>query len=134
MPDISATYDGFYIVSARLRECVEHALDDVQFDRFTTTESYFNLRPQRVVEFDYERSGTRFIKKCDDCGNFESVVGIGRPPYLRVDSPILNGIFRTDILFASGNEKHPLIMVGIDTKADLENCRLHGLEFSEVHA
>lgn len=133
MRDYSSTYDGFSIVTAKFRDCISNKLDGVLFEEFDKNKNYLNLRPEGIVEFDYERSGTRFIKKCNECGNFESVVGIGRPPYLKVLKPISRGIFRTDLFFGSGSRKNPLTIVGIDTKRELESCGLRGLEFFEAH-
>lgn len=134
MRDFSVTYDGFSIVSLRFRDCVEETLKEVEFDEFSGNENYFNLRPKQTVEFDHERSKTRFIKQCRECENFESIVGTGRPAYLKVTAPISVGILRSDLLFASGNEKHPLTIVGLETRRALENCGLKGLEFKDAHS
>ncbi len=50
-----------------------------------------------------------------------------------IDQPLEDGFYRSDLLFASGNEKHPLIFVGIKTKAKLEATNLNGLEFAPVY-
>jgi hypothetical protein len=111
MQDFSITYDGFWIVSVKFRDfCIAQNYDDLEFEKFQSNNDYFNLKVNNVVVFDYEKRRTRFEKRCNLCGNFESIVG-ATPTYLLVKSPIKTGILRTDILFGSGNEKHSLVIV-----------------------
>ena len=132
MPDLSITYDGFWIVSSNFRDfCVEQNYNDLEFEGFNLNNNYFNLKVNKIVDFDYKRRQTRFEKRCNVCGNFESTVG-ATPTYLLIKSPIKLGIFRTDLLFASGNEKHSLIIVGLNTKMEMNKYKLTGLEFSEA--
>src|SRR5688572_27879917 len=51
MRDFSATYDGFWIASAKLRNCIKEKCDGVAFEEFSSTKDFFNLRPERVIEF-----------------------------------------------------------------------------------
>lgn len=130
LPDFSATYDGFWIVSQKFKEfCVRKNVPNLAFDKFINLKTYYNFRPGNIVAFDAVRRKTWFEKKCDKCENYESVTGT-RPTYLKIAEPLKSGIYRTDLVFASGNEKHPLILVGLETKEELVKEKLEGLEFA----
>jgi hypothetical protein len=131
--DISSTYDNQTIVSRAFKEiCDQLAFPGVEFIAFKDEPMYFHLMPTRRVTFDSERRRTRFIKLCDQCGNFESVIG-ATPALLKVTVPLSTGFFGTDILFGSGDEKSPLDIVSIDTRLALEATDLKGLEFGPVY-
>lgn len=130
--DLSATYDGFCVVSQKFRDfCLRKKYENLDFERFSNDKFHFNLKINNVVDFDFERRNTRFEKKCAKCGNYESVIG-ANPVHLNISKPILSGIYRTDVFFASGNEKHPLIIVGLETKDEMTKERLVGLQFSKA--
>jgi hypothetical protein len=131
--DLSATYDGQFIVSKRFKDFAEQeGYRGASFVPFRNDPEHFHLIAKPIVVFDAERRKTRFEKKCDVCGNFESVVG-AYPAYLRVDEPLADDFFRTDLVFASGNEKSPIIVVGEATKRKLQQLDLKGLEFGPAY-
>jgi hypothetical protein len=130
--DVSATYDGFCVFSQKFRDfCLRKNFENVEFQRFSKLKSYYNIVVNNVVTFDSERRKTRFLEKCLTCGNYESIVG-AHPVYLKLSEPILTGIYRSDLFFASGNSKHPLIFAGIETMAEMKKEKLTGLEFSKA--
>jgi hypothetical protein len=131
--DISATYDGQTIVSQIFKEfCEQNKFKGVKFVAFENDPNHFHLTVTPEVKFDAIRSKTRFENLCSQCGNYESIVG-AKPAYLLAAQPLRDGFYRTDLIFASGNEKHPLILVGQETKAKLEAASLVGLEFSPAY-
>jgi hypothetical protein len=128
--DISHTYDGQTIVSKAFRDfCRNNGYQGVRFETFENNPHHFHLKVDEVVSFDAVRRKTRFENLCPECGNYESVVG-AKPAYLLIDHILKDEFFRSDLLFASGNEKHPLTIVGVETKAKLKVSGLKGLEFS----
>ncbi len=128
--DISATYDGFLIVSEAFRKfCVEQGYKDLVFGKFRQDKTHYNFTVKRIVKFDAVRRGTRFEKLCPGCGNYESIIG-ATPSHLLIEGPLEDGFYRSDLLFGSGDEKHPLIFVGIETRTKLEKAQLKGLEFA----
>jgi len=130
--DFAATFDGFWIVSLRFKEfCLAEEYKDLSFGEFEKDKKHFNFGVSRIVEFDALKRQTRFENFCSACGNYESVIG-ATPSYLLISDVLKDGFYRSDLLFGSGDEKHPLIFVGIETKAKLENTGLIGLEFSEA--
>lgn len=131
--DISATYDGQLVVSTAFKNvCLEAGYRGPAFLGFDTDPNHHHLIVTPQIAFDAQRRETRFENLCSVCGNYESIVGT-RPCYLLVDEPLPDDFFRTDLMFASGNEKHPLVVVGIETKARLLAAGLKGLEFSPAY-
>lgn len=130
--DISTTYDGFVIVSEPFRQfCVEQGYDGLRFGEFRHDRSHYNFAVSHEVRFDAEKRRTRFEKLCPHCGNYESIIG-ATPSYLLIEQPLPDGFYRSDLLFGSGNEKHPLMFVGVETRKKLETAGLKGLEFCEA--
>jgi hypothetical protein len=113
--DISATYDGYTLVSKRFRVlCERHRWSGVEFAALPADPDFFVLRVAPVVAFDAERRQTRFEQHCPTCDAFYAVVG-ATPVFLKnVTEPLRGGFFRTDLEFACGPEQHPLTIVGID--------------------
>jgi hypothetical protein len=135
--DISTTYDGVLVVSERFRAfCAENVLTGAIFVPLPDDPGFFRLDSKNIVEFDAERAGTRFINRCDVCGQFESVVGT-RPFFLKPGSAIPDmGFARTDLEFASGDEKGPEILCGPSAGRMLNEAWrrkvLRGLDLLEV--
>ena len=132
--DIGATYDGQLIVSVAFREfCLSEGVAGAEFRSFETDKDHFHFVVFPQVQFDSARAETYFENLCEGCGKYESVIG-SRPCYLRQREPLGPGFFRTDLLFASGNEKHPVTLVGVTTRLALERSGLRGLEFDVATA
>jgi hypothetical protein len=129
----SCTYDGQRIVSQAFKEyCVKQGYQGLQFVEFPKDPFHFHLIVTNQVIFDAERRKTAFDKLCPVCGNYESVIG-ANPAYLKITEPLPDGFYRTDLLFASGDEKSPLIIVGIETADKLKDAKLKGVDFRPVY-
>lgn len=124
--DVSYSYDGVYVVSNRFRMCVkENAITGLVFTPLQA--GLFSIRPEVSVPFDAERRGTRFLKQCQVCGQYESVVG-ATPVFLAAKSVIPErGFVRTDIEFGSFDEKHPVVLCGDEAAKVLMSANLKGL-------
>ena len=129
--DISCTYDGVDVVSERFKSVfVEQNLRGLTFRSLSNSPSFYAVWATRVVEFDAERRGTRFENRCDVCGQHESVVG-ATPVYLKQGTNIEHDEFvRTDLEFASNDEKHPLLLCGDAAAAVLRRSKLKGLDLT----
>jgi hypothetical protein len=95
-------------------------------------EDFFWLRSHRTVRFDAARRGSRREKFCDRCGGYFDIVGANPILLADVSTPLTDGFYRTDMEFGSGHEQHPIILVGVDTAAQLHALNLRGLEFEAV--
>lgn len=131
--DISCTYDGVDVVSARFKAiCEENNLAGLVFQLLPSDPSFFSIRATKVVSFDAQRRKTRFLNQCTSCGQFKTVVG-ATPVFLTAGSQVGAAEFaRTDLEFASGDEKHPLLLCGETAHTILSKYNLRGLEFAKV--
>ena len=131
--DISITYDGVLVVSQRFKSIFEAArLSGLQFRALPDDAEFYAAYAPKIVEFDAERRKTRFIKPCQRCGRFESVVG-ATPVYLKADCAIgVREFVRTDLEFGSHDEKHPLLLCGKDAAECLSGAQLRGLDLADV--
>lgn len=129
--DFSYTYDLRPIVSARFRDAVLGSCSTpVQFADLPREAGFFVLRPIEELEWDVDRAGSRFGERCRRCGQHAYAVGPGssvRHPD-RIEG---NGIYRSDVEFGDGDEKHPLVIVGDELGEALRSLAgvvLHALE------
>jgi hypothetical protein len=131
--DVSYTHDLRDIFSERFVEYSKEVLNaENDFSRIDLGHSFvYYMMPSSELEFDTERSKTRFVKPCEACGGYEAVVG-SKPAFLKRRDAIGIGFFRTDVSFASGKSKHPLIIVGPEWKGLLESQNFRGLVFRPV--
>ncbi len=131
--DFSATYDGQRIVTRAFKDfCEENRYKGVVFRNFENDPDHFHFIVIPEVKFDAPRRKTRFENLCPQCGNYESIVG-AKPAYLLIGQAMEDGFYRTDLIFATGNEKHPVLLVGMETKSKLEAANLKGLEFAPAY-
>jgi hypothetical protein len=130
--DLCATYDGQLIGTlAFKRFCELQNYSGVVFHEFDLDEIHFHVTFEHIVAFDTVRRKTRFEKLCPTCGNYESVVG-AKPAYLKLDSSLSDGFYRSDLLFASGNEKRPAKFVATMTKEKMLAAGIKGITFHET--
>jgi hypothetical protein len=129
--DVSTSYDGVVVVSARFRELYEaKGMTGLQF--IPLSESAFAIQATRLVQFDAVSRGTRFVDKCDACGQYESVVGAA-PAFLTSGADVAEmGFARTDLEFGSGDEKSPVLICGDSAATALREAKLKGIDLEEV--
>ncbi len=132
LADLTYTYDGQCIASVKLIEALEEECPgDYHAYPVGDDARYFHLFPVRTVPFDIERRETRLLSFCSTCGFYDEVIG-ATPAFLKVDGPLAHGFYGSDILFASGNEKHPLLFISSDMKAIFKVRGLKGIDFQKV--
>ena len=125
--DIVGTGDGHFVVSQKFKDfCVRMALPDLQFERINRAPPLYDLRVKAIVTYDVACGPPRFEKKCPECGRYESVVQPVESCLTGIDLPIMIGLFRTDLEFASGREKHPILVVGLETAELFRKEKLKG--------
>ena len=125
--DISSTYDGVDVVSKRFIEVCQNAdLRGLSFTALPDDPEFFQLTASACVEMDLEKSTIRFIDRCTTCGRWESVVG---PLIVLKEGATIpeRAFVRSDIEFASGDEKSPLILCDHETGTILREAKLKGL-------
>ena len=131
--DISATYDGVDVVSQRFIDVYEtEGLTGLRFISLPKDKAFYAIQAVRRVAFDPTRSNTRFIDRCPTCGRYESVVGV-TPVALKPGEKIQPKEFVwTDLEFASEDEKHPLLLCGVEAGQILKRAKLRGLDIEPI--
>ena len=124
--DVSYSNSGIYVVTNRFRVCVEeNAITGLEFTPLQA--GLFSIRPKVSVPFDAARRGTRFLKQCRVCGQYESVVRAS-PVFLAANAIVPErGFVKTDLEFGSSDEKHPLVLCGGEAAKVLMSANLKGL-------
>ena len=115
--DFSSTYDGITIVSLKFKEfCTRYGYKNLVFIDLPKSPSYF----QFYIKGNILNYNARLKEKlCDKCGQYESIIG----PSLQLDQiikPLEDGFYQSDLWFASGNEKSPVMIISQETKQNLE--------------
>lgn len=128
--DVSYSYDGVLIVSQKFKSVYEsEGLKGLSFDPMFG--GFFRIRPLNEVVFDVERRKTRYINQCSVCQHYESVVGAS-PVFLKVSELSSKEFVRTDVEFGTSDEKHPLVLCGVEAGKVLLRSQLKGLDIEEV--
>ena len=128
--DISVTYDGVVVVSHRFKQvCEQNKLTGAVFLPLPSDPSFFRITSVKIVKFDPVPAKTEFENLCPTCGQYESVTRT-KPLTLKKRSVVPDmGFARTDLEFASDDEKHPLLLCGVSAGKMLKEAGLRGLEF-----
>lgn len=127
--DISYTYDGYCVVSDRCRELLSGVPVKPEFLPLTSAPGFSVVFPQAVADID--RSLLRFEDRCTSCGEFRSVIGqvaLSKD----INHPLQRGVYRSDVMLGSQNEKGFIEIVSIDVAEELSNAGLSGLSFYEL--
>lgn len=125
--------DGHIIVSERFRDfCVQNRYEDLVLHEVGKKRKRYELRAKRVLRVDLYRSQPYLGEFCTRCGNFECYLR-GKGLFLEnVDEPLPDGFYRTDLIWGCRAGKHPLVLVGAETKRKLLAAGLTGLDFRSV--
>jgi hypothetical protein len=117
------------VVSAKFKAvCESSGLTGLKFVPLPDDPGFYQIMATATVEFDAERRGTRFDKQCPACQRFRSVTG-ATPVFLKPGSTVPDcGFVRSDLEFASGDEKHPLLLCGPSAGKVLKAAKLKGLD------
>jgi hypothetical protein len=127
--DFATTYDGYTIVSDRFRAAAADA--GGAFIDLVSAPGFYVLDVHETVEFDATRRRTRFEDFCRGCDRYLQVAG-ATPVFLLSRTVLPDRIVRTDVLFGSFDELHPLLLVGPGLAARLTAASLAGLQVVEV--
>jgi hypothetical protein len=127
--DASYTYDGYLIVSERFRSLA--AGDGVRFHELPSAPGFYSVVVDNVVQFDTARRRTTFERRCRECDRFFVVAG-ATPVFLKVTEPLPDTLHRTDIEFGTGDEQHPLIIIGPGLAEALRAASLTGVDLRPV--
>jgi hypothetical protein len=124
--DIAYTTDLKTVFSRRALDVLGESLRDCFVKPIDRDEQCFYVMPKRIVPFDTERRGVRFGAICAGCGRPIEAARF-EPVFLRLEQLPGAGLFRTDVEFAYGSNRHPLIIADPALCEALRSARLRGL-------
>lgn len=115
-------YEGFIIISERFKEfCERERYRGIEFIYLPGSPEFYWLKVNNIIEYDTDRRGTEFLNYNEECKGYEEIIGAS-PACLKNNSPLPDGIFRSDICFGSYAAKSPLYYVGAETKNKLKEA------------
>ena len=133
--DITCTYDGYTLVSARFRAAWrEWGHFGAVFLDLPNDSDFFALSSDQILPFDYDTAQTRFEDYCEACRSFRTVVGTHPARLKGISEPLTPGLYRTDVSFACGIEQHPLLIVDASIRERIKTQKLSGFDFSPIEA
>jgi len=130
--DFGCSYDGVHVVSTRFKRVYEETgMTGLQFTP-PARPDLFAVKATAIVHYDPTCRGTRFLNKCETCGQF-SFVGLGTPIVLMPGTTVPPlGFAQTDLEFAEKDEKSPLLICGDEAGMLLKHAKLKGLDLQKV--
>ena len=122
--DFSSTYDGITIVSLRFKEfCDQNDYDNIVFTPLLKAPDYFQFYiKDNILEYTAHRKENF----CESCEQFESVIG-PRINLEKIDEPLTEGFYQSDLWFASGNEKSPVTIIAPETYKKMKAEKFKGV-------
>jgi hypothetical protein len=132
--DLTSTADGFDIISNKFKEFIaREQYHGLLVRHQPKAPGLFALVVQKVAALDTERSGVRFLDWCKHCCQYQSVLA-ANGTFLKDCSKLLtDGIYRSDICFASADEKCPSLIVAPMTKDKMQKARLRGIHYEPIY-
>lgn len=131
--DLSHCYDLGVIVSLRLKEFYgRYNYTGARFSTFHASQNYYQFFIDNKIELDAVKRKVQFNKKCKHCNQYKEIIG-AVPAFLKDEKSIPDGFFASDLLFGSGNNRNPIIMVGVETRQKLLTEKIKGLWFEPIY-
>ncbi|HET7001998.1 MAG TPA: hypothetical protein VFI33_11835 [Puia sp.] len=127
--DFSSTYDGVTIVSLKFKEfCNRYGYKNLVFNELPKTPNFF----QYYIEGSFLQYNARlFENQCNSCKQYESVIG----PAIQIDlfrEPLEDGFYQSNLWFASGNEKSPVMIISPVTKENMVKEKFRNICFDKI--
>jgi hypothetical protein len=127
--DISETYDGHTVVSERFKEfCDKNGYKGLEFIKIPNN-NFYSFFVRNILPFDTDKRELKYENYCDSCRKYESVTPALPLIIKDLKEPLLNGFYATDVHFGSGNEKSPLMVIGIHTYNKMNEKKFKGIHF-----
>lgn len=133
--DISASEDSELFASNHFRQVwLEFGGEGLEFEPLPAQPGYYHLVFNDILEFDSIRRMSRAEDFRPCCQRNVTFVG-ATPAYLKRPEALEgNHAYRTDLEFGSGDEKHPLLIVGLNVGLKLKGSKISGLCLADVLA
>lgn len=127
--DISYTYDGACIVSEKWKSfCFHNKFKNTSFTPLKLAPGFYHfIIKGNTIPF--KANTSEFY--CEHCHSYNAISG-PRFDLEKQSDELHNEIYQTDILFGSGNEKSPLLIVSEETKNLIAEAKLKGCYFRSL--
>ncbi|HET7114935.1 MAG TPA: hypothetical protein VFI29_00490 [Hanamia sp.] len=130
--NISSTYDGFVIVSAKFKQfCEIEKYAGLDFILLPNASGFCWFKVNNIIEFDTKMRKTKFLNYNSICKGYEEIIG-ANPVYLKNPVLLSEGFFRTDVCFGSFAGKSPLYLTGEATKKKLLAAGFKEIFFEKI--
>lgn len=129
--DFASTYDGYDIVSQRVKAFCEGRKLGGSFTPLPGDPDFFWIRAKKKVKCDLKSRRTELTNKCTTCRKFHDVVGTDSVLW-RAIRPLATGLYRSDLEFGSGHEQSPLLIVDVKTAQAMKRMKFRGLELESL--
>ena len=127
--DFSSTYDGITIVSLKFKEfCNRNGYKNLEFIELPRTPNFFQFHVNgNIIEYN---AGLK-ENFCETCGQYESIVA---PSMKRenITEQLSDGFYQSDLWFASGNEKSPIIIISPTTREKFKTEKFKNICFAKI--
>ncbi len=130
--NISATYDGYTIVSEKFKAfCETGGYTGVEFLSLPGAPGFYWFRVHNILVCDVEARGTEFLNYSEKCKGYEEIIGI-TPICLKDPKVLEDRFYRTDLFAGSFERKSPTYMVGKETKKKLVAAGFREIYFQKI--
>lgn len=128
--DLSETYEGAFVVSERFKLfCESSHYRGLRFVGLPLSKGFYHMLVGQLLPLDAERIGIKRQGLCGTCGNYREVFGLSTCHVIGLQSPLGDGIWRSDMLVGSGNWKGGVTYVGPVTRERMRDAGLRGTHF-----
>jgi hypothetical protein len=131
--DVCRTYDGYYLISPRLRSFFERQrLSGLLFLPLRNSTRYSVLKCTNILEI-IRPATSKMEEQCPRCGQCKSVWGNTpeKAHYKGVDAPLRHGLFFSDIRVGYYPQMGPMLIAGTETWRNMVAQGFKGLRNGE---
>lgn len=132
--DISTTYDGYQIISSRLKSFLDnHNMSNIKYTPLENNKGFYYVEFLDILEIDVINSDIFFGDKCQNCSQYSEIIKGSELLLKNINKPIQKGIYRTDIEFGQCDSKSPLIIIGIKTYQEMVKEKFRGMDSQKLN-
>jgi hypothetical protein len=131
-PDLSHTYDGFFIASRKFKNFVEsERLDGLEFRQIPKEPDYQTVILTRVIPVT-EPPELKREEFCETCRRYVSVWGLSHLAIRTEPRRAYHGFYRSNIEMGYRLMMFPLLFVTADLKDSIKKSKLTGLHLESM--
>jgi hypothetical protein len=130
--DYVVTYDGYDLVSEKFKNfCEKNQYTGLEFVILPNTLGYYWLKANVILELDLTQMDCLFEQYSE---KYKTYWGVYRPNplYFKKPEELKDGFYRTDICFGDAYSKHPILIIGLETKLKIITEGLKGVYYEDI--